>query len=65
MGASGEQAALNEGAVFVDGEAFPLRNGFFAGTVIKDGHALAVHGMTANEVLLSAFVFLRDTVDNG
>lgn len=65
MGASGEQAALNEGAVFVDGEAFPLRDGFLAGAVIEDGHALAVHRVTANEVLLATFVFLRDTVDNG
>jgi hypothetical protein len=65
MGASGEEAALDEGAVFVDGEAFPLGDGFFAGAVVEDGHALAVDGVAADEVLLAAFVFGWDAVDDG
>ena len=65
MGAAGEEAALDEGAVFVDGEAFPLGDGFFAGAVVEDGHAFAVDGVAADEVLLAAFVFGRDAVDDG
>lgn len=65
MGAAGEESALDEGAVFVDGEAFPLGDGFFAGAVVEDGHAFAVDGMATDEVLLAAFVFGWDAVDDG
>jgi hypothetical protein len=65
VGAASEQTALDESAFGVDGEALPLGDGFFACAVVKDGHAFAIDGVAADEVLLAAFVFWGDAIDDG
>lgn len=65
VGATGEQSAADKRTVLLDGEAFPLGDGFFSSSIIEDGHAFAIHGMAADEVLLATTRFRRNAVDDG
>jgi len=58
VGAACEQFAADESGVFINGELFPLGDGFLPGSIVKDGHAFAIHGVAADHVLdAAAFIF--------
>ncbi len=65
VGASGEELASDEGASLICGDVLPFGDGFFAGAVVKDGHALPIDGMSSDHVLEATAVFLGQSADGG
>jgi len=65
VGAAGEELTADQGGVFINGELLPLGHGILARAIVKDGHALAVHGVAADQVLDAAAFFLGHAIDGG
>lgn len=65
VGASCEQATLNESTALIFASLLPFGDGLFSGTVIEHGHALAVHRVASDAVFDAALGFAGNAVDDG